>query len=162
MKKLLIVLLVGFTILSCQKEGPAGADGQDGNANVKSYEKTVNPNQWYDLSDEWVTAYAADFQMPEITQKIVDEGAVLVYFKTNGLYIMLPWIINQGDNITANLMSLFLVGGVSLKMEYNMVVEGGEVIAPMTFKIVIIDGPPPVSLNINNYDAVKEFYELSD
>ena len=57
---------------ACTKTGPAGPAGPSGNANVKS---VLFTNITVPLNNTYT------FQIPEITQAILDSGAVMVYYK---------------------------------------------------------------------------------
>ena len=86
---LAIVLITG--VISCKTEGPegpAGRDGLDGNANVKTRIITVTPSGW--SGDGYV--YQAQKQADIITADIVEKGAVLCYLQdANNTYIPLPY-----------------------------------------------------------------------
>jgi hypothetical protein len=88
-----LCLLAGALFSSCKKEagpegpqGPAGTNGKNGNANVKSQIST-NLVWTYNAS---TLAYETLITNPNITQDIVDKGAVLVYLQVNNNYVQLP------------------------------------------------------------------------
>lgn len=69
---ILPILALFFLATSCTKQGPAGPAGPTGNANVQSIfftNITVPLNNTY------------TFQIPAITQAILDSGTVNVYYK---------------------------------------------------------------------------------
>ncbi len=77
------VLFLGVAVSSCKEDdgtdgidgatGQAGADGQNGNANVQTLT--------YDVSN--VSGYAISTTVPEFTQSVLDNDAILFYLKTN-------------------------------------------------------------------------------
>ncbi|MBO9635506.1 MAG: hypothetical protein J7578_20550 [Chitinophagaceae bacterium] len=78
-------------IVSCKKEGPAGAKGEDGNANVRSGTITLTNTDWKwnstwafttntGTSTLYTTRYA-DINTPLISQSIADKGSVQLFFK---------------------------------------------------------------------------------
>lgn len=93
LKLISILFVIVIMTVSCQKEaGPAGANGTNGtngtngNANV-IYSTWIGFNNafWSPVLNEFsktVRLYAAF--APNLTQGIIDSGAVLVYFKTIG------------------------------------------------------------------------------
>ncbi len=116
MKKTLFILMLAsmlaLTIYSgCKKDevvgppGPAGATGATGatgNANVIIITDTVSSLVWTNYgssSNNWLTSIT----VPQITQAIVDSGAVFVYLYDisgslqNG-WVMLPFTFYQGNS----------------------------------------------------------------
>lgn len=99
--KMILLLCIGFSLVSCSKtgpEGPAGLngnngedgkDGKNGNANVVTANFTLNNSQFQ--RDSWsirrsngVTSYAArmaNVAVPSLTEDIFRNGTVLVYMK---------------------------------------------------------------------------------
>jgi hypothetical protein len=73
--------LLCFVILaSCSKQGPAGATGPAGNANV--------------IVSAWTNGFSgtsADWQVSPITQGVLDSSAVLVYFQEGNIVRQLPY-----------------------------------------------------------------------
>ena len=142
MKKTIFILLSMLLIVTaCTKEGPAGKDGKDGvdgNANVHSTEITVYPNDWTQDGSVW----SADKSVSSITQSVVDNGSVLVYIKweNNGQvnYIALPYL---------NLTYGYRVGNV-------LFANSSQPTSVLIFKVVLIDGTPPNSVDLTDYNAV--------
>jgi hypothetical protein len=73
--------LMCFVILaSCSKQGPAGATGPAGNANV--------------IVSAWTNGFSgtsADWTVSPITQGVLDSSAVLVYFQEGDIVRQLPY-----------------------------------------------------------------------
>jgi hypothetical protein len=96
MKKLIIYFAALVLISSCGKDGAPGAtgpQGPSGNANVQATTFTVTSTQWQSTGTGG-TDYEkyVDLTVPSITQNILDNGAVLVYWVTsNGINVQLPF-----------------------------------------------------------------------
>jgi hypothetical protein len=90
----LSLILTSLLIFSCAKDGaigPQGPAGKNGNANVISKAPSI-------VSFTYVAgknAYDATIKCPEITQDIVDKGAVMCYEKVAQDQWM-PWNANIG------------------------------------------------------------------
>lgn len=73
-------LLVLVAILSsCVKEGPAGKDGKDGNANV-IYSSWYSPAAWDGKTGDWFFQVANS----DLSQDVVEAGVILAYTSLNG------------------------------------------------------------------------------
>ena len=96
MKKLLLYCSTLFLLASCGQDGAPGAQGPQGpagNANVHSSTFVVTASQWQ-TSGTAGTDYEkyVDLNDPYITQDILDNGAVLVYWVTSsGINVQLPY-----------------------------------------------------------------------
>ncbi len=103
-KSILLFAILSLVILGCETEGPIGpagqdgidgtdgTDGKDGNANVRSITKFVAPSDWTPsgTAGEDLFFYY-EITIPEITNDIVQNGAVMVYLKAdNSPYYALP------------------------------------------------------------------------
>jgi hypothetical protein len=142
MKKLLTLLSFTFLITSCAKDGEDGAPGAQGpagNANVKSFNFMVTPGQWQATGGVGVDYERyVDLSVAEVTQDIVDNGAVLVYWKSSGSAVQLPVTFPTGGN-TLNLLSSFSVGTVSLEYYFSNF-SSFTVNQNFDFKVIVIDG----------------------
>ncbi len=163
MKNLVFILLIGLTIVfvGCEKEGPtgpAGADGTDGNAHVVSKTFVVYSTEWEEYQASGYTIYEVTKDFTEVTTEMVANGAIIAYMKNEDFYVALPWTVSI-NNFSVSYSYGFSDGYVSLSAIYNQEITGGE---PTTkeYKVVFIDGMPPTSLNLNDYESVKEFYNL--
>ncbi len=107
------LLSCGFTLMvilgvsSCKVEGPqgpAGQDGADGNANVKTQLITVTPANW--VGDEYI--YQAQKQCSIITAEIVNSGAVLCYMQTgNNVYAAMPFTYTGSEELSDGSYNLY-------------------------------------------------------
>ena len=86
MKKVLLTLFVALALVACKgKDGIDGKDGKDGLVNVAVIDLEVKANGWQYANQNQDNYFMANFDMPEITNYIYDNGLVQVYreFGTN-------------------------------------------------------------------------------
>ena len=183
MKKVFYIFLfiaaVAF-ISSCSKEGPTGPQGpqgvegpqgpsgdqgiqgipgQDGNANVHSYTYDVFTSDWNQVAPN----YGVDLSVPEITQSILDDGAVLVYLSNgSGGWMPLPytsWYSGYARLYKANILYEDVTIWV-LDSDLTQTPNPGD----RTFKIVVIGGSVaskmPSNIDLNNYEQVAKYLKL--
>lgn len=136
--------------------GPQGPAGQDGNANVIS--KTFQPNQitWTSSIYFGTNLLRATLPMNEITQDILDHGAVLVYgnFRsqsTNGseTWILLPYAFSE-HNVTIFMNTLLFLN----KVEINYYKSNNITPYPpsIPFRVVVIEGKAAINAKSNGVD----------
>lgn len=120
----LSALMLFVTIASCSKQGPAGATGPAGNANV-----IVSP---------WTSGFSgtsADWSVPAITQGVVDSSAVLIYYELGNSVRQLPYDLSDGSGYNVNY--ILGVGEIELTCGTN------QDLSQYSFRYVII--PPGVA-----------------
>jgi len=130
--------------------GAPGADGKDG-ANIQTFLFT---------NKSVVLTGFNTFNVPAITQDIVNQGVVLVYFRSTGSttgFYSLPYVEND-RNIS---LSSYGVGYINIKTNFN----GGG----LDFKVVVIAGTSLTNLstshpglNLKNYSEVASALHLSN
>jgi hypothetical protein len=111
------------------KDGTNGINGTNGNANV------IGTNTITTFSSDWTGSgifYSTKFNVPGITQSIVDKGTVLVFIKYGTEWLLLPDI--SGKNI---MQYTFGVGYVSI-LNYNTDYSTNSNPGTKTFRVVII------------------------
>jgi hypothetical protein len=161
----LLLLLTMF--VRCQGPmGPKGQDGLDGINFTHSVIYDVDPSEWSGSAD----GYNVSLNVPEITDDIYYNGAVLVYrlIETNPKsFNLLPY--TYVNNTLAIYMDFDAYVG-SIDLTYKEVFEGvNDTPAPadlMSFKIVIVEGTPLATLktkvNINDFAAVSKLLNLEN
>lgn len=168
MKNLLILSgTILLFLMSCAKDGetgPAGPPGNDGNANVLSITKIIYANDWEAVDVNNTTAFETTVDITELSSKIIESGAVLVYIKSSDQYTVLPFTLYFANGISATYTYAFKVGEIGLMTQYNQLVVGGE---PLTneFKFVLIDGitqSEAKKLPTHDYNAVVELFNIID
>ena len=150
------LLLLSIVLLSgCEKEGPAGADG---NANVVS--TTFTSSAWTFNSPSWMLSY----NYPAITQEIINTGAVLVYIRVNNSYNQLPLTFYQSSDYSTTIEVSNSVGGV------NIFWTDSDLVQPInpgtqTFKVVVIAASAKIQnpgVDYSNYEDVESAFNLKD
>ena len=132
--------------------GAAGADGKDGvSANVQTFLFT---------NKSVVLTGFNTFNVPAITQDIVNQGVVLVYFRSTGSttgFYALPYT----ENDRSVSLSSYGVGYINIKTNFNG--------AGLDFKVVVITGTSFTNLstthpglNLKNYKEVASALHLSN
>jgi hypothetical protein len=143
--------------------GPPGYDGQDGMDginNTRSVIYDVDPLDW--IGD--VDGYNAELDVPEITDDIYYNGAVLVYRLIEidpKSFNLLPY--TYVDNALTVYMDFDAYIG-SIYLIYKEVFDGvNDTPAPanvMSFKVVIIEGIPLATLktmvDVSDFNAVSK------
>jgi hypothetical protein len=164
------ILLIAVLTDCTGPEGPAGApgyngkDGLDGINYTRSVIYDVDPVDW----DGGPDGYNVNLEVPEITDDIYYNGAVLVYRLVEiepKSFNMLPY------TFVDNALSIYLdydayVGNITLI--YKEVFDGmNDTPAPqalMSFKIVIIEGIPLATLktkvDVKDYNAVARMFNI--
>ncbi|MEM7368986.1 MAG: hypothetical protein AAF587_10345 [Bacteroidota bacterium] len=136
--------------------GQQGASGQNGNANVKSYTFTVGNSDY--SADNKVT-----LDVPAITQDIVDNGVVLVYWQSSDGWRLLPFtFITSSGLTTRTLMSNYSLAQVVLQLRTIPVDNTFKYTG--TFRIVVIEGnagKKGYDVDFSDYEAVINYFGLS-
>lgn len=154
-----LMLLAAITIFGgCAKEGPAGEDGKDGNANVVS--TTITSTDWTFNDPSWVLS----LNYPAITQNIINSGAVLVYVKVGESYNQLPLTFYQSSSYSSSVEVSTFVGGLDLFW------TDSDLIQPIypgsqTFKIVVIASSGMIqnpNVDYSNYEEVCSTFNIAE
>lgn len=167
-----LIAIIALTLTACQKEGPIGPQGppgpegpagEDASSKVTSYYYTIFEDEWQTFGEPGIGfGYIGAMDFPEITEDILNYGAVLVYlYQDNSLFSLPTTFINAEDG--GYLTSIWVT------LQYQQVLitfqdSDGNTINPgeQEFKVVIIEGdiPIPETLNLKNYEEVKEYFKL--
>jgi hypothetical protein len=146
--------------------GPSGPAGRDGNANVFSL------NMTFSMADAFFNGAVASvpYAIPELTPSVVDDGAVLVFFRDQGTWTALPFIFAY-DNPDLQAVDFTVTFGYGyddefLEVFYEASAEGVtlENMPDRELKAVIIDGFPAAKspIDLTNYEVVKAYFGLAD
>ncbi len=170
------VLFLGLAISSCKGDdgadgidgavGTTGADGPNGNANVQTLT--------YDISTE--SGYSIYTTVPEFTQSVIDNDAILFYLKVNNSYLYsIPGpigtiVVQVVSSVGTNIIAFQNWDGVAFNISQG---------ALTTLKIVIIESTSSKSagnnnpqqeiytelknagVDINNYQDVCDYYDIN-
>ena len=170
------LLLMAMLVQCTGNEGPMGPQGNDGQDGLDGINYTrsviydVDPSDWIGNVD----GYNADLVIPEITDDIYYNGAVLVYMLIKIVpksFNLLPY--TYVDNPVDYTLTVYwdfdaYVGRIDLI--YKRVFNGvNDTPAPqdiMSFKVVIIEGIPLATLktrvNINDFAAVSKMLNIDN
>jgi len=152
--------------------GPQGYDGQNGQNGQDGLDGSLNYSVIYDIEpNEWsgnLDGYETWLDVPEITETIYYEGAVLVYklIEIDPIsFNMLPY--TYVDNALTVYMDFdAYLGGINIM--YKEVFDGVNdtpVPGAMSFKVLIIEGIPLATLNkmvdVSDYQAVSKLLKVN-
>ena len=163
-------LLIAVLTNCIGPEGPMGPSGYNGKDGVDGINYThsviydVNPADWSGNAD----GYNAELSIPEITNDIYNNGAVLVYRLIEvepKSFNLLPY--TYVDNTLSIYMDFDAYVG-SIKLIYKEVFNGvNDTPAPqdvMSYKVVIFEGIPLATLktmvDIKDYNAVTKMFHV--
>ncbi|MCP4550798.1 MAG: hypothetical protein GY834_01890 [Bacteroidetes bacterium] len=157
----ILISIIALTFTACQKEG---APGLDGVVDVYSYYYTISEYDWDTFGDPGIGfGYIGSMDFPEITEDVLNYGAVLVYLYQTGSLYSLPITFVEPTTEGGYLTSIWLtlnLGEVLVTFQDSDGLTGNP--GNMEFKVVIIDGylNIPSSLNLKSYDEVKNYFNL--
>ena len=164
---LLFALLVGTT--GCVIEegvGPEGPQGAPGNANVFSL------NFDFLLADASIngTVASVQYDVPDITSLVVDEGAVLMFFRDQGTWTAMPYTfgVESADlpavDYTVSLGFGFDDGFLEVFYESSTDVIDFGLLPDREMKAVIIEGfwLGKKDIDLTDWNVVKSIYNLQD
>ena len=156
MKKFLnATLLLAFiaTFTGCVKD-----NGPSGNADLASFNYSVRANQWLADGTRGTVGfqYYSRFDVPEITQSVMDFGTVMVYKQENSLFYPLPVSTSDVGYVSTIQYNVYL-GMVEIFIEDTDFLTDPP--ADMNFKVVVFNQLKslPVSLDIKNYKQVEAY-----
>lgn len=154
----LFLILMATSCVTEGPEGPQGEPGEDGNANVISTTITVS---------DWTTwgsgRYYTEVAIPEITQDIIDHGAVVVYMAEWEYWLALPFSWNPDNNVTLSYYYAIKAGMIDFEISRSD--QASDDPGTKEFKIVIIGGSALAAhpdLNLDDYQAVKAEFGLTE
>jgi hypothetical protein len=141
--------------------GPAGQNGQngqDGNANVKTYTTTVSSSNWVEIQDDWSEA---QISVPIITSDIANNGLVMVYMQSGGVWNAWPFTV-AFVSYTEAFSYEFVTGSVTLRDISNDNIPI-EPTGPLRVIAATADGMVRYKdLDWYNYEAVAQALQLAD
>ena len=132
-----VTALLAFTVMvnSCKKE--TGPQGPAGNANVHSRTIIVHPADWSSTS----TSKNAVLIDSDITQAVIDKGAIQAYVRYGSTWYTLPYTFYSIPNYATTFTPAYQVNKVYIAIERNDAVQPVTPGFDLDFKVVAIDGP---------------------
>lgn len=160
------MFLLVFVASGCVIEEGVGPEGPPGNANVFSL------NFEFNMADADVNGTVASVQytVPDITPLVVDEGAVLLFFRDQGTWTALPYTFGvESPTLPAVDYTVSMGYGFDdqfLEVFYETSTESVNfnTLPDRTIKAVIIDGFAfgKKSIDLTDWNVVKEVFGLKD
>lgn len=164
--RLLGALLVLSTLGGCIIEESVGPQGPPGNANVFTL------NMAFDLDQASFNGSVASVQydVPDLTVSVVDEGAILLFFRDQGTWTAMPYTfgVESADlpavDYTISLGFGYEVGFLEVFYEASTDAVDLAALPDRDLKLVVIDGFGfgKRHVDLTNWEAVKAAYGLSD
>jgi hypothetical protein len=158
----LFIIMVVLVFLGCTKQGPAGVTGPQGPQGETGPAGPTGPsgskgdtgtaNVIYSQWDSSFSGVSGIWAVPQITQSILDSGAVLVYFRGNNGVFQLNFANNSGVYIL-----------YSIKLGQITLIAYGTNLASFVFRYVIIPGGVPSGNSIpKDYKLLCQKYNITD
>ncbi|NNE70604.1 MAG: hypothetical protein HKN29_09620 [Rhodothermales bacterium] len=136
--------------------GPVGPQGPPGNANVFSL------NFDFLLADAAINGYVASVQydVPDINTGVVQEGAVLLFFRDQGTWTAMPYTFYTDDGDAVSMGFGYDVG--FMEVFYETAFTDPALLPDREMKAVIIDGFTAfkAGIDLTDYNAVAEYFGL--
>ncbi|PIQ62539.1 MAG: hypothetical protein COV99_06200 [Bacteroidetes bacterium CG12_big_fil_rev_8_21_14_0_65_60_17] len=161
------VLLLALSLAACNMEtgtGPTGPPGPPGNANVFSL------NFVFSMDDAEVNGSVASVQydVPDLTPLVVDEGGVLMFFRDQGTWTAMPWTIGvESADLPAVDYTISLGFGYDagfLEVFYEASTPAIDLLnePDREVKLVVIDGSVfgKKAVDLQSWESVKAAYDL--
>lgn len=164
--RLILLILMTAAATGCVVEESVGPPGPPGNANVFS----LNFNFLLDDAIFNGTVASVQYDIPDISVSVVDEGAVLMFFRDQGTWTAMPYTYGvESQDVPAVDYTVSLGFGYEvgfLEVFYEVSIDAIEVteLVDREMKTVIINGFSfgKRSIDLTNWEEVKKFYNLSD
>ncbi len=157
-------------LVGCEQgpRGPVGPQGDPGNANVFSLNFT------FSIADAIINGNVASVQydVPGITPNVVDDGAVLLFFRDQGTWTSMPFVFSvESEDLAAVDYTINMAYGFDdefLEVFYETSVVDSDFAMDIfleqpdrEMKAVIIDGFfAKSSVDLTDYNEVATFFGL--
>ncbi len=167
--KLILLLTIAIISSGCvvdDNEGPPGPQGPPGNANVFSL------NFDFLVADAVFngTVASVQYEVPALTAQVVDEGAVLLFFRDQGTWTAMPYTFGV-ESLDLDAVDYTVSFGFGYEIEflevfYETSIDAIDIVSlpDREIKAVVIDGFPfgKKDIDLTDWSAVKEAFNLSD
>ena len=160
---LLLLAVAGCEIdATTGPEGPPGPPGAPGNANVFTLNFT------FSMVDAIINDNVASvqFDAPDVSPSVVDEGAVLMFFREQGTWTAMPYVFAyESPDLAAVDYTVNLGFGYEvdfLEVFYEASTDAIDLTdqPDRQIKAVVIDGFPfgKTDVDLTDYEAVKAYF----
>ncbi|MDB5157407.1 MAG: hypothetical protein JWR50_2114 [Mucilaginibacter sp.] len=145
--------------------GPAASlQGPAGTANVE-YSGWNYATNFRDTTADASSLHAADLVAPKLTQSILDNGQVQVYFTFGGGVYTLPYTSNAGGKLS--IMSYLPRLGHFIITRFTADNTNSVALSTLLqYRYIIIPGGVHVAtinhVDLNDYEAVRKYYRIKD
>jgi hypothetical protein len=170
----LLMAALLLVLAGCEgPQGPPGRDGFDGRNGRDgldaplplSIRYTVLAEDWLANGTDGQPGYFLEVELPvpEITQSIVDDGMVLVYYQAQAgdpwLFLPYTFISSDAPPFTEVLDFIYGFEFVNMKSQAN---DFGATPYEGTFRVVVAPAEPvnKAPIDYTDYDSVAEFFDL--
>lgn len=160
-----LILIASGCVIE-ESVGPEGAQGPPGNANVFSLDFD------FLLSDAAYNGAVASVQydVPDLTANVVDEGAILMFFRDQGTWTAMPYTfgVESQDlpavDYTISVGFGYEVGFLEVFYEASTDVVDLSLLPDREMKLVVIDGffYGKSGFDMTDWDAVSTRFNLED
>lgn len=162
----LLLALAGCRIETVGPEGPPGPPGPPGNANVFSLTFT------FSMDDAVINDNVASvqYEVPAITRSVVEDGAVLLFFREQGTWTAMPYTFAvESEEVPAVDYTISMGFGYDVAF-LEVFYEASSSVAPLEdqpdrlMKAVVIDGFPAgkAPIDLADYEAVRQYFGLPE
>ncbi len=152
------LLLIASGCIFEESVGPSGPQGPTGNANVF----TLNFD--FFIADASINGNVASVQydVADITLNVVQEGAVLLYFRDQDTWTAMPYTFFNGAGRIVSFGFGYDEGFLEVFYETAAIDPG--TLPDREMKAVVIDGFPAFKsgLDLTDYEAVASFFGLEE
>ncbi len=157
--------LLLFGVSACDGDGPVGPQGPPGNANVSA------STFLFSMADATINGPVASVQydIPGLDVDVVDEGAVLAYFREQGTWTAMPYTFGE-ESAEVPAVDYTLTLGYAYDIEFLEVfyeASSAEAVdlesqPDRMIKAVFIAGIPlsKVGIDLSDYAAVADYFGL--
>lgn len=161
----LAVLVAALSLTACEDD-VVGPPGPPGNANVRAYTFTFTPRS-AQIND---AVASVQYEVPAITPLVVDEGAVLMYFRDQGTWTAMPYTFGvESADLPAVDYTVTLGFGyddrfLEVFLEASTLAVDLRDFEDYTVRAVIIDGffAAKNGIDWTDYEAVRAHFDLPE
>ncbi len=150
-------------------EGPIGPPGPPGRDAVGAFSFELD-FRLREAAREGAVASVA-YEVPALSRAVVEEGAVLAYFREQGTWTAMPYTYGVESSEVPAVDYTVTLGyayeEAFLQVFYELSLDDEELLGSLPdqrIKIVVIEGVPPIrsTLDLSDYESVREHYGLAD
>jgi len=163
---LLTIAIINSGCIVDDNEGPPGPQGPPGNANVFSM------NFDFLLADAVFngTVASVQYDVPALTVSVVDDGAVLLFFRDQDTWTAMPYTFGvESPDLPAVDYTVSFGFGYEvgfLEVFYESSIDAIDIasLPDREIKAVVIDGFPfgKKNIDLTDWSVVKKAFNLSD